>query len=288
MEKTTSEFHISEKNFLHIKTKKLRLSFLQQGYTGGSKVFLAFHFQIKHHLTHWLPSCCHSDIVKTLNKSFHWTLMQVKLSCMQLCTQTQGGVTTMGRAIWHISWPFEKEQKIAETMSICYVLVPSHPGLGLIWDTQKWKVPFLLLMWNSWPLNFANWKSFKAKLYTESILVSFTGLILFLILVHFARPKHLFKCLLCKSCRNYKQKPSETQSQKPSTCRPSTEYYPVLPANRQGCYKLKEHSLDEIRVSAHTSTEKFHILVDNQTVRKYWAMFHRNLPCVQYNQFFHR
>lgn len=38
----------------------------------------------------------------------------------------------MGPAIWHISWPFEKEQKIAETMSIWYVLISSDPGLGLI------------------------------------------------------------------------------------------------------------------------------------------------------------
>lgn len=98
-EKNTSQFQILKKIFLQKNPKKPRLAFLQQGCTHGSKVFSAFHSQIKLHLIHQLPSCCHGDTLKALSKSFQWSLMQVKFSCMQLCTQTQGVAAAMGPAI---------------------------------------------------------------------------------------------------------------------------------------------------------------------------------------------
>lgn len=47
--KNTSQFQITEKIILQVKTKR-SLFFLQETYTGGSNLFSALHSQIKIHL----------------------------------------------------------------------------------------------------------------------------------------------------------------------------------------------------------------------------------------------
>lgn len=61
--------------------------------------------------------------------------------------------------------------------------------------------------------------------------------------------------------------------------------HPVLQGNRQTCHKLRDYCLDQIK--EHTALLKmFHILVDNQTVRKYQATFQGICPLSSTTIFF--
>lgn len=62
-----------------------------------------------------LPSYCHGNTVISIEQKLSLKVSW-KFSCMQFCTQAQGGVTTMGPAtsLAHTSWPREKKQKTAE------------------------------------------------------------------------------------------------------------------------------------------------------------------------------